>query len=161
MIYSIFVQYGSQIIIGLLGLSLLLSLTALVRLRSLNKKYRVFMDALSGKDIEKLLLEHMETVKSVKKENDEQEAQIKELKNAQKSCFQKHGIVRYTAFDDVGSDLSFAIALLDGKDDGIILNGIYSRDGSSMYAKPVHAGETKQTLSDEEKKALENAKRKG
>lgn len=161
MIYNIFVQYGSQIIIGLLGLSLLLSLIALVRLRSLNKKYRVFMDALSGKDIEKLLLEHMETVKIVKKENEEQEAQIKELKNAQKSCFQKHGIVRYTAFDDVGSDLSFAIALLDGKDDGIILNGIYSREGSSMYAKAVHDGETKQNLSDEEKKALENAKRKG
>ena len=119
------------------------------------------MNALSNKDVEGLLLEHMESVQKVVKDNVEIQNQISELNNSFKNCFQKYGLIRFTAFEDVGSDLSFAIALLDGNDDGIILNGIYSREGSSVYAKPIHKGESKHNLSDEEKKALENAKRRG
>jgi hypothetical protein len=158
---EIFNENFNIIAIGLFLISLIFSIVCLIRLRSLNKKYSVFMKALSGKDVESLLLEHMENVNKVIKENSEIKENIKEINNTLKPCFQKYGIVRYTAFDDVGSDLSFAIALLDGKDDGVLLNGVYSREGSSVYAKPIYNGTTKYTLSDEEQKALENAKRRG
>ena len=75
-----------------------------------------------------------------------------------KGCLQKIGIVRYSAFSDVGSDLSFTLAMLDAKDNGVILNGIYSADSSNIYAKPITNGTSTYALSQEEKEALEKAK---
>ena len=61
-------------------------------------------------------------------------------------------------FLKVGADLSFAIAMLDAEDNGIVLNGIYSRDGSYVYSKPVQNGQSTYQLSDEEKEAIRLAK---
>ena len=72
-------------------------------------------------------------------------------------CIQKIGIVRYSAFKDTGSDLSFTLALLDEHNDGVVLNGIYSREMSNIYAKPVKAGKSTYTMSEEEKQAVQKA----
>ena len=72
-------------------------------------------------------------------------------------CIKKIGMVRYSAFKDTGSDLSFALALLNEKNDGVILNGIYSREMSNIYAKQVKEGKTNNKLSEEEDKALQIA----
>ena len=77
----------------------------------------------------------------------------KDLEN----CVQKVGIVRYSAFQDTGSDLSFTLALLDEKNTGVVLNGIYSREMSNIYAKPVQNGKSSYTLSEEEQKAIKKA----
>ena len=66
-------------------------------------------------------------------------------------------MVRYSAFKDTGSDLSFALALLNDNNDGVISNGIYSREMSNIYAKQVKEGKTSGKLSEEEKEALEIA----
>ena len=71
------------------------------------------------------------------------------------------GIVRYSAFQDTGSDLSFSLALLDEKNNGIVMNGIYSREMSNIYAKPVEAGKSSYTLSEEEQQAIEKAMKVG
>ena len=70
---------------------------------------------------------------------------------------QKTSMVRYKAFADVGSDLSFSIALLDGNDNGAILTSIYGRNESTTYAKPIDKGMSRYDLSEEEKKVLEQA----
>ena len=72
-------------------------------------------------------------------------------------CIQKVGIVRYNAFKDTGSDLSFALALLDENNDGVVLNGIYSREMSNIYAKPVKNGKSSYTISEEEQQAINDA----
>ena len=72
-------------------------------------------------------------------------------------CIQKVGIVRYSAFKDTGSDLSFAVAMLDENNDGVVFNGIYSREMSNIYAKPVKNGVSEYTLSEEEKEAIRRA----
>ena len=72
-------------------------------------------------------------------------------------CFQKMSIIRYRAFEDVGSDLSFSIALLDNNDDGFILTGIYGRNESTTYAKPIDKGLSRYELSEEEKHVLQDA----
>ena len=59
--------------------------------------------------------------------------------------------------DSTGSDLSFALALLDEKNNGVVLNGIYSREMSNIYAKPVENGKSKYTISEEENLAIEKA----
>ena len=72
-------------------------------------------------------------------------------------CIQKVGIVRYSAFKDTGSDLSFAVAMLDEKNNGIVFNGIYSREMSNIYAKPIKNGKSEYTLSEEEVEAINRA----
>ena len=52
---------------------------------------------------------------------------------------------------------SFALAILDDYNNGIVLNGIYARDSSNIYAKPVENGESKYVLSNEEKEAINRA----
>ena len=66
-------------------------------------------------------------------------------------------MVRYSAFKDTGSDLSFAVAMLDENNDGVVFNGIYSREMSNIYAKPVKKGVSEYTLSEEEKEAIRRA----
>ena len=130
----------------------------LARLHSINKHYKTFLKKLgNGENIEEDLENYMYRVERVEKQN----AEIKNLVDAidanMDTCIQKIGIVRYNAFKDTGSDLSFAIALLDEKNNGVIFNGIYSREMSNIYAKPVENGKSNYTLSDEEKVALQKA----
>jgi len=71
---------------------------------------------------------------------------------------QKVGIVRFNPFSEVGGDQSFSIALLDGNDDGVVITSLYSREGNRVYGKPIKAGVSEYSLSEEEKQAIEKAK---
>ena len=71
--------------------------------------------------------------------------------------YKKYGIYRYNAYKDTGSDLSFTLALLNEKNDGVVLNGIYSRDMSNIYAKPVKNGNSTYKMTEEEKEAINRA----
>ena len=124
----------------------------------LNKKYKTFMKKVgNGKNIEEDLENYMYKVSNVEKQNAEIYNQIKNINQDLTKCIQKVGIVRYTAFKDTGSDLSFALALLDENNDGVVLNGIYSREMSNIYAKPVEKGKSTYTISEEEQQAIQKA----
>ncbi len=125
---------------------------------NMNKKYKNFMKKLGkGKDLEEDLENFMYKVDRVEKQNAEITNFCKSLDEDISKCIQKVGILRYSAFKDTGSDLSFAVALLDEKNDGVVFNGIYSREMSNIYAKPVEKGNSKYTLSDEEVEAIKKA----
>ncbi|MBO5560467.1 MAG: DUF4446 family protein [Firmicutes bacterium] len=68
------------------------------------------------------------------------------------------GIVKYNTAEDIGGELSYAIALLDQNDSGIVLNSLYYRDGSYTYAKQIIAGDCLLPLSDEENDAIKAAR---
>ena len=129
------------------------------RIRRLNSKYLKFMNGLSGANIEDVLYDCIEKTNSVTSKNKNWNDQLNTIKRNMYYCVQKIGIVRYNAFDNVGSDLSFSIALLDYNDDGVVISSLYSRDSSSTYAKPVERGKSKHALSAEEIKAIDNAKK--
>lgn len=68
------------------------------------------------------------------------------------------GIVRFNAFSNEGSDLSFSIALIDQEETGFVLTSIFGRDESRVYAKPLERGKSVYLLTEEEKRAIEDAK---
>lgn len=74
--------------------------------------------------------------------------------------YKKFGIYRYNAYKDSGSELSFALALLDERNDGVVLNGIYSREMSNIYAKPIKNGVSEYKITEEENEALKRAMNK-
>lgn len=133
-------------------------LVTVAKVSKLNKKYKEFMQKLgNGKNIEEDLENYMYRVDRVEKQNGEINGIIKGMNKNLEKCVQKIGIVRYNAFKDVGSDLSFTLAMLDENNDGVVLNGIYSREMSNIYAKPVEKGKSTYTLSEEEQEAIKKA----
>lgn len=146
------------IICGINILLLVLYIINIIKLHILRKNYLGFMKKVGeGENLQKTLEKYMDRVGNVEKENTKIQSYCKELDNNISTCLQKVGIVRYSAFKDTGSDLSFTLALLDEKNTGVVLNGIYSREMSNIYAKPVEKGESSYTLSNEEKEAINKA----
>ena len=81
----------------------------------------------------------------------------KDIRNLYKnfeSAFQKVGIVKYDAFNQMGGNLSFSLALLDENNNGFILNSVHSTDGCYSYTKQIENGICKISLGDEEERAL-------
>jgi len=68
------------------------------------------------------------------------------------------GFVRYNAFDDVGSDLSYALALLNKEGDGVVISSIYSREDTRTYGKAVRGYSSVQDASKEELAAIDAAR---
>ena len=129
-----------------------------IKLTKLRKNYSDFMAKLGkGNDINEMLQKYVKDVEEIKKENNEIEQYCRKLDEDSKQNLKKIGMVRYNAYKDTGSDLSFALAILNDNNTGIVLNGIYGRDTSNIYAKPITEGTSKYALSKEEKESLEKA----
>lgn len=140
-------------LIGITFIFLILIIVLFGKNRRLKNKYDGFLRG-SETDIEGLLTECIRKTDAVQGTHESLETSIRQIQTQLKRCVQKVGVVRYSAVSDVGSDLSFTIALLNEEDNGVVMNGIYTRDGSYTYAKPIAAGKSKHTLSDEEKEAI-------
>jgi hypothetical protein len=139
-------------------LLLVLYISSLLNLKKINKNYKKFMKKIgNGNNIEEMLQKYLEKVEEVNVKNEEIINYCTRLDKDISLCIKKIGMVRYSAFKDTGSDLSFALALLNDNNDGVLLNGIYSREMSNIYAKQVNQGKTNVKTSDEEKQALEIA----
>ena len=138
-------------------ISLLLLINIMLTIYNSNKYIKFMKKIGNGNNLDEMLKEYLRDVQEIKQDNSEIKAYYTKLDSDIASCIQKVGLVRYNAFKDVGSDLSFAIALLDRNDNGVVFNGLYGSESSNIYAKPIKGGVSKYQLSEEEKSALEIA----
>jgi len=149
----------------ILYVSLILSVFSVVFLLILNtrlnrmiKKYRYFMQGLGDEDVEKLMSTYLEKLENLKNDvYNVMNRRIEELEKKLPGCLQHAGVVNYNAFDNVGNNMSFSIALLDGNKDGVVVSGIYTRENSYVYAKEIIKGEPQKKLSSEEIEAINKA----
>jgi hypothetical protein len=81
-----------------------------------------------------------------------------ELEGLAKTDVSRVGFVRYDAFDDTGSDLSYALALLNREGNGVVLTSIYSRTDTRTYGKAVERFKPAANASEEELTAIEIAR---
>lgn len=81
----------------------------------------------------------------------------KRLSHNYSYALQRVSLYRYNAFEGLSGEMSFSCALLNERKNGFIISSIYSRQGSSTFAKTVKDGECLQKLSPEENKALQDA----
>jgi hypothetical protein len=125
------------------------------RLRTLYRRLAVLTHNGEGADLEGALTAHMRSVDDAVVRAGALEEAVGALQVRLPSCLQRVSLVRYDAFDDVGGEQSFAVALLDAGGNGVILSSIYTRQDVRMYAKSVTGGQASHTLSKEEKQALE------
>ena len=151
------------LIIGMIIIIILLFIMVIVLFKAVEKvenRYRRLMKGTSNKNLEEMLLERLNSIEESKEVSEKALKECERLEIKLKECIQKVAIMRYKAFENVGSDLSFSIAMLDDNNDGVILTGIYAREESTTYAKPIDKGISRYDLSEEELYVLNEASNK-
>ena len=128
-----------------------------VKYNKLQSSYNTFMKGRNGKTLEDSLKEKFGEVDSILKITKQNRADIKELIKREDRNFQKTGIVKYDAFNEMGGKLSFVVALLDSHNSGWIINAMHSREGCYTYIKEIVKGESYVELAEEEAEALDKA----
>lgn len=94
---------------------------------------------------------------AVEKKSEETVETVNKYINKIKSNVQKVGFIKYNAYDETENKLSFALALLDDYNNGVLINHIYSKHGSNIYAKLVTESKVEDRISEEEGLALQMA----
>ena len=149
---------------GIVALILILFLVLLImqiRLMGKFKKlYRTYDRFMRGKDMESMeetVLAQFERIEALEKSNEEKDRQIESIFENLQHVYQKTGLVKYDAFREMSGKLSYAVALLDKEDNGILVNSMYSREGCYSYVKTISGGKCSIEMSEEEQKALKIA----
>lgn len=150
----------AYIIFGLAGLCLLLlilSIVSLAKIGKLNKKYNKFMEGADASSLEEMIQSRVSDIESLKKNHNDMEETIRTLLNVVDGCYQRIGVEKYDSSTGMGGKISFAYALLDKKNSGVILNSIHTREGSYLYLKEIKDGKCEVLLGKEEQIALNQA----
>ena len=105
-------------------------------------------------NLKELLSQFKDLKESFKKISKE----LEKLKKDSKFSVQKIGLLRFNPFKETGGNQSFSIALLDSNNDGVIITSLYTREGNRIFAKPIKNSKSEYSLSEEEKKTIEQAK---
>lgn len=153
-----FVLIGAAALILVLLILLIITFVNLVQIKKLKKKYEKFMSGTDAASLEGKISARLDEIDGLISSNAKNEKNIDHLTNQIKFAFQKVGLVKYDAFQEMGGKLSFSLCLLNEKEDGFIINAMHSREGCYTYIKEIIAGNCVIILSEEEKEALEMAK---
>ena len=153
-----FVLIGVAALVLILFVLLIITIVNLVQMKKLKKKYEKFMSGSDAQTLENTITDHLNQSDGLIASNEKNEKHITQLTNQIKFAFQKVGLVKYDAFQEMGGKLSFSLCLLNEKEDGFIINAMHSREGCYTYIKEIIAGNCVIILSEEEKEALEMAK---
>lgn len=152
-----FLHYGLYIVAvaAFLGLlSCLLSIGALVKLASLHRANRILLRLARDPAFVTNMEQLAGNLENLSRRVDALSSEQEQLGRLLRKCTRTPVLKRFTAFPDVGGDLSFSLALLDGEGNGVILTSLYGREESRTYAKQVTAGAAVNRISSEEKEVL-------
>ena len=137
--------------------SLIIAIIAIGRYRDLFRRYDLFMRGRDAESMEEFILKQQDDIEELKEAKLADREAMRVMNRNIRSSIQKFGLVHYDAFEGMGGKMSFALALLDYTNTGMIINCMHSREGCFIYVKEVEAGSTYTPLGAEEKEALERA----
>ncbi len=145
------------IMLVLLVLAIAGFVVVLIMHLKLKKRYDKFMLGKNAASLEEEIQDLFEINKAVVEKVKENRKDIRKLYKKLTKAFQRIGIVKYDAYQQMGGLLSFSMAMLDEDNDGFILNSVHSTEGCYTYTKEIVNGECQLELGNEEKMALEKA----
>ena len=150
---------GILIVIMFLMIVVLFLLIISVNLKygRLKASYNSFMKGKDGRTLEDSIFERFDELDEIGAIALKNRQDIKKINEDMLSNFQKVGILKYNAFQEMGGKLSFALTLLDGNNTGYIINSMHSREGCYNYIKEIVKGESYVELSEEEAESLDRA----
>ena len=137
-------------------IAIVFAIVSMASTNRLNRRFKKYKQIHSTADLEKVYGSTIQETQRIDEEVDLLKSEIQALKEALQKKVSTAKIVRYNAFSDTGSDLSYSVALLDDNKDGVVLSSIYGRDESRTYGKPVMKGTSRYPLTKEEIDIIQN-----
>jgi len=126
----------------------------------LSNHYRRLIGKSKKEDLKEILDGQLVKTNEVAEALAETEKRIHSIESDLPNNLKKVGLVRFNPFPDAGGDQSFSVAFLDRKNNGVVITSLHARSGTRVYSKPVVRGDKgNYELSEEEKKAIEEAKK--
>jgi len=157
-----FVEANLTVIVLGLAVALALTIAALAitarRAARLERRLEGITRGEDGRSLEAVLEAHLAKVGRLGTEVDRLAGRTAALESDGRHAFQRIGLVRFNPFEDTGGNQSFALALLDADEDGIVVSSLHARGLTRIYAKSMTRGRPEATLSDEEAEAVALAK---
>lgn len=144
-------------IVAVLLILLVILIVLIVKYNKIKKRYDKFMRGKNASSLEDDMHGVFEDMKLLKNNVDRNKKDIRILYKNMERTFQKLGIVKYDAFNQMGGQLSFSLALLDENNDGFIINSVHSSEGCYSYTKEIKNGTSSISLGEEEQQALDIA----
>lgn len=138
---------------------LILLIIQISKVNTLKRRLDSFVLGKDGMSLEQDILTLFDDNQFLKKMAEKDRDDINTLFKRMQTVFQKMGLVRYDAFNQMGGQLSYSLALLDENDNGFIINSVHSTEGCYSYSKEIRNGDNSISLSAEEEEALSIAKR--
>ena len=144
-----------------LGIGLLALILVAVTAQGVSNQRRRVNRLVQGPEgnIESSLVAATEAVKAAQAQVAQLEQRVAQLEDELQNAITRVGMVRFNPFSDTGSDLSFAVALMNRRDSGLVLTGLWGREEVRVYAKQLLEGQSQHPLSQEERQALDLARR--
>lgn len=142
------------VLLALLVLLLIAVVAQSIRLGRAVRDYRALVGDGRAGSLGEVLEAHIGRVDAVARRLGEMDQVHAALEHRALNSLQHIGLVRFNPFDDTGSDQSFAIAMLDGERDGIVISSLHGRANTRVFAKPVQGGSSPHALSAEEEQAI-------
>ena len=148
---------AALIAVAISVISMIIAFVAIVRYKTVYRQYDMFMRGRDAESLEDLILDEKERIDKLEAEDVANKEVMRAMNRNIRASYQKMGIVHYDAFEGMGGKISFAMALLDYTNSGLIINCMHGANGCFLYVKDVEAGATDVQLGTEEKGALERA----
>ncbi len=127
------------------------------KIHRLDRVRREFFASGLGKDLEQILIDQNRGITKLSAEMAELDQSLTQLYKDNRQNIQKIGFIRFNPFDDAGGNMSFALALLNAQDEGVVISSLHGREGTRIYAKSVKAGHSESKLTEEEIQAIKEA----
>lgn len=135
-----------------------------VNAKKLNHRLKELLETPKGTNIEDLLKSHLSELKDINTDLTSAKGRIDTLETKINVAKRHMGLVRYDAFEDVGGNQSFVLAIYDDNGDGAIVTSVVGRSECRVYCKPITHGKSERHLTEEEQQAILEAvskKKKG
>ena len=133
------------LVVALLSTTIIL----LVKVNSLTKKYNVFMKGSDGKTSESTILNKFKEIDILRQESKYIAEKLNLTCETLVTAYQKIGVVKYDAFQELGGKMSFSLCVLDDEDSGFILTSMHTREGCYTYLKEIIKGKSFKILAEE------------
>ena len=151
------IWWGFALLALLIVILIISNLMLYIRMRRFQSSHIALNTYMSGYQLDSLLQENLQKIAEQSKKIEQCFEKISPIEQKLRLSVDHAELIRFRAFENVGSDLSFALALLNQEGNGVVLSSIHTREESRVYAKPVQKWESSYMLTNEEKEVINKA----
>lgn len=142
----------------LIGFLLLYAVLSIFWILTTEKRLKRFFMGKKAKDLEDTIEILEDQIKKLNENKMRTSEELININSKLRKSIRGLETVRFNPFSDQGSNQSFAISFLNEEEDGVVISSLYSRERTSIFAKPIKNGKSEYELTEEEKVVLSKAK---